>query len=138
MQIERMGFILKTPLVAECIAFYRGILEFPIWFQNDSVTCIGIGSSYILIESPDADDLKPPGDSVVVRLNVADVESEAKILQARGVAAWVDHFEWGTICTFFDPAGTKLELMEAKKFRGVGRRTGNSDVDHSSSGPVED
>jgi len=133
MQIDRMGIILKTPKFAECIAFYRDMLDFPIWFANESVTCIGIGSSYILIEPPDADDLKPPGESVVVRLNVADVESEAQTLQVRGVSAWVDHFEWGTICTFFDPGGTKLELMEAKKFRSVGRRTGNSDTDASAS-----
>ncbi|MCB9495316.1 MAG: VOC family protein [Fibrobacteria bacterium] len=124
MHIDRMGFILKTPKTNECIRFYQEILGFPVWFQNESVTCLGIGSSYILVEPPDSTSEVPPSPSLVIRLNVTDVESEASALRAAGVEAWVDHFDWGTICTFFDPAGSKLELMEARRFR---RQTGRRD-----------
>lgn len=134
MQIERTGLILKTPLVTECIAFYREALGCPIWFQNEGVTCLGIGGTYILIEPPDVPEAPPPSPNLLLRLNVADVVSEAEGLRAKGVEAWVDHFEWGTICTFFDPAGTKLELMEARKFRRESRPGSTSDA--SAPGPT--
>ena len=116
MKIERTGLILKTSRVEECIRFYRDVLECPVWFRNEGVTCLGICDTYILVEAPD-ESAPPPSPSFILRLNVVDVRKEAEVLRSRGVDAWVDDFDWGTICTFFDPAGTKLELMEAHRFR---------------------
>lgn len=117
MDIERTGLILKTSRVEECVAFYRDVLECRVWFRNEDVTCLGIGESYILVEPLDKTASDQPSPNLILRLNVADVRKEAEALRARGADAWVDDFEWGTICTFFDPAGTKLELMEAHRFR---------------------
>jgi lactoylglutathione lyase len=117
MDIARTGLILKTSRVEECIAFYRDVLECPIWFRKEDVTCLGLGESYILIEPLDASGTGRPSPDLILRLNVTDVHKEAEGLRARGAEAWVDEFDWGTICTFFDPAGTKLELMEAHRFR---------------------
>jgi lactoylglutathione lyase len=117
MDIERTGLILKTSRVEECVAFYRDVLECPVWFRNEDVTCLGIGESYILVEPLDKTASDQPSPNLILRLNVADVRKEAEALRARGADAWIDDFEWGTICTFFDPVGTKLELMEAHRFR---------------------
>lgn len=131
MKIERTGLILKTPLVEECIHFYRDVLECPLWFRNEGVTCLGLCDTYILIEPLDQYVPTPPSQSLILRLNVLDVRREADALREKGVEAWVDVFEWGTICTFFDPAGTKLELMEARRFRREHRGKDGSDVDSS-------
>lgn len=117
MNIERTGFILKTPQVEECIRFYMDVLGCPLWFRNHDVACLGLCDTYVLVEPVDAYVPTPPSQSLILRLNVQDVRQEAEVLRARGVEAWLAEFEWGTICTFFDPAGTKLELMEAQRFR---------------------
>ncbi len=64
--------------------------------------------------------------NIVIRFNVENVLAEQAALRQKGVESFYNRFDWGEILTFFDPAGTKLELKDSSGFeRQIRRFNGN-------------
>ena len=116
MNIDRTGIIIKTKLVAECIGFYRDVLGLEVLFADDFLTCFGWGASYLMIEPAPEGAATSKDGNLVLRCNVGSVSDERDRLAGLGVVSYHDRFEWGEILTFFDPAGTKIELKDAQTF----------------------
>lgn len=45
------GFFLYVEPYIECVSFYRDVLDLPILFDTDELTCFGFGESYLMIEA---------------------------------------------------------------------------------------
>ncbi|MBB4234149.1 VOC family protein [Rhizobium esperanzae] len=116
LQVTAHGIILKTERFEECVRFYRDILELPVWFEQDDLTCLRFGDGYLMIETGGmARDSRKLGheNPTILRLNVVDVGAAAAALQSRGVAVDIRRFSWGVIGAFVDPDGNACELKNA-------------------------
>lgn len=114
MKIDRSGLILKTRMTQECIAFYKDILNLDILFESDFLTCFSLTGNYLMIEPLDGEPQSSP--DIVIRLNVENVLEAQATLDKHRIATYYSNFDWGEILTFFDPAGTKIELKDSGKF----------------------
>lgn len=116
MNFSQSGIIIKTDLKPECVAFYKNILELNTLFESNFLTCFDCHGSYLMIEPLlNGDKSKQPLD-FVIRFNVENVLAEQAALRKKGVESFYNKFDWGEILTFFDPAGTKLELKDSIGF----------------------
>ncbi len=114
--IKTHGIILGTENYAECVAFYRDILELPVWYDKGHLLCLRFGDGYLMIETGGVarPDRKPNSENpTMLRFNVADVPAAAQILIDRGVDVAVKSFDWGVVGTFVDPDGNACELKDA-------------------------
>jgi lactoylglutathione lyase len=116
MRIEKTGVIVKTKNKAQCIDYYANIFGLKVRFQSEFLCCFEFGESYLMIEPQMNGALDSSKEDTLIRINVCDVKSEYERLVASGCDAVYNEFEWGNICTTYDPAGTKLELMDSGKF----------------------
>lgn len=110
-----MGWIVKTDRQTECVEFYRDVLGLRVLFETDFLTCFDVGGVYLMVE-PRGNAMTDSGDSLVIRLNVADVLAERRALESKGIECVYSRFDWGEILMFQDPAGTKIELKDAIGF----------------------
>ncbi len=116
LRVKTHGIILGTERFAECVRFYRDILELPVWFEKDQLVCLHFGDGYLMIETGGMarEERKPNQENpTMLRLNVTDVEGAAAELEARGVSVEIKRFAWGTVGTFIDPDGNACELKNA-------------------------
>lgn len=116
MKIEKIGIIIKTSKKLQCIDFYKNIFDLKVRFQSDFLCCFEFGESYLMIEPQINDAVDSSKEDTLIRINVADVKREYEKLIASGIKAVYNEFDWGSICTTYDPAGTKLEFMDSVKF----------------------
>mgnify|MGYP000986718414 CR=1 FL=1 len=116
MNISQSGIIIKTRHVVECIDFYRNVLGLDVLFATDFLTCFQWGASYLMIEPAPDGSATTRDEHLVLRCNVQSVAEERDKLVHHGILSFYDKFEWGEILTFFDPAGTKIELKDARSF----------------------
>ena len=115
MHVRQPGIILFTEHYAQCVAFYRDLLQLPTLFEQRSLICLALGNAYLMIE---AGGIGKSGEKMrqenpcVLRFNVDDVHVAAQELRAQGVDVQVLIFDWGTIGVFLDPDGNRCELKD--------------------------
>jgi lactoylglutathione lyase len=116
LQIRTHGIILFTEKFDACVAFYRDILELPVWFVKTDLVCLRFGDGYLMIEIGGVASArrKPQSENpTMLRFNVDNVADAAEELRRRGVDVEAQVFPWGTVATFADPDGNACELKNA-------------------------
>ena len=111
------GIILGTERYDACLAFYRDVLELPVWFEKDGLCCLHFGDGYLMIETGGHahDGRKSNAENpTMLRFNVKDVDAAANLLEARGIPVQRKSFDWGQVATFTDPDGNACELKDAE------------------------
>jgi predicted enzyme related to lactoylglutathione lyase len=116
MKIDKIGIIIKTSKKVQCIDFYKKAFDLKIRFHSDFLCCFEFCDSYLMIEPQMNEVADSSKEDTLIRINVEDVKVEYEKLVAAGFHAIYNQFDWGSICTTYDPAGTKLELMDSGKF----------------------
>jgi lactoylglutathione lyase len=116
MDVSRAGLILKTKDKAACVDFYRNILQLPVLFENDFLTCFSIGASYLMIEPRTEIDSVTDKSSMVLRLNVEEPAELHRQLVSKGVDSKHHVFDWGEIVVLSDPDGNQIELKDEASF----------------------
>ncbi len=114
--IKSHGIILGTEKFEECVAFYRDIIGLPVWFVKHELVCLRFGDGYLMIETGGVSSacVKSNAENpTMIRFNVEDVEQAAAMMKPRGVAVEVTRYPWGTVGTFVDPDGNKVEFKNA-------------------------
>ena len=111
------GIILGTERYDACLAFYRDLLELPVWFEKDGLCCLHFGDGYLMIETgghAHAGRKSNAENPTMLRFNVKDVDAAADLLEARGIRVQRKSFDWGQVATFTDPDGNSCELKDAE------------------------
>lgn len=119
MKIDRTGIVLYVLKYQECINFYQRILEFPIMFKSDNLTCFEFGSFYLMVELDDEYyKIGLPNGRIrsCLRMNVIDVKSWSNRLKEKGVEVDYQEKSWGTVAKFFDPDGNLCAFKDSPKF----------------------
>lgn len=117
--IDRTGVILYTLAYAECVKFYQEILQFPILFQQQELTCFGFGKAYLMVERDDEYYLEGKSDErtrTCLRMNVPDVKHMAARLTKAGIDVDYQEHSWGTVAKFRDPDGNLCAFKDSKGF----------------------
>ena len=99
-----------------CVAFYRDILELPVWYEKPGLVCFRFGDGYLMVETGGVarDSRKPQSENpTMLRFNVDDVLTAADELRRRGIEVDVQTYAWGTVGTFVDPDGNACEFKNA-------------------------
>jgi lactoylglutathione lyase len=115
-KIRTHGIILGTERFEACVAFYRDIVELPVWYEKPGLVCLRFGDGYLMVETGGVarDGRKSPSENpTVLRFNVDDVTAAAEELRQRGVQVNVESHTWGTVGTFLDPDGNACEFKNA-------------------------
>ncbi len=113
---QHFGIILGTERYEECLEFYRDKLGLPVWFEKDGLCCLRFGAGYLMIETGGLARNQRKANSenpTMLRFNVRDVESVAKLLRGCGVDLELKTFAWGVVGTFIDPDGNACELKNS-------------------------
>jgi lactoylglutathione lyase len=116
LDIKTHGIILGTENFDACVHFYRDIIGLPVWYTKTKLVCLRFGDGYLMIETGGVacDGVKPNNQNpTMLRFNVANVETAAQNLRAKGVTVTVAKYDWGAVGTFADPDGNKCELKNA-------------------------
>ena len=119
MQFTRTGIILYTLNYAECVDFYANMLELPVLFKTDTLTCFAFGEAYLMVEVDDEHDGtldEPVRIKTCLRMNVPNVKALTDPLQAKGVKVDYQEHSWGTVAKFFDPDGNLCAFKDSEKF----------------------
>jgi lactoylglutathione lyase len=119
MKIDRTGIVLYVLKYQECVDFYQRILEFPIMFKSDNLTCFEFGSSYLMVELDDEYyKIGLPNGRIrsCLRMNVIDVKSWSNRLKEKVVEVDYQEKSWGTVAKFFDPDGNLCAFKDSPKF----------------------
>ena len=114
--IRTHGIILGTERFEDCVAFYRDVLELPVWYEKPGLVCLRFGDGYLMVETGGVarDQRKAQSENpTILRFNVDDVIAAANELRQRGIAVDVAHYAWGTVGTFVDPDGNACEFKNA-------------------------
>lgn len=123
MNYARTGIILFTERYADCVAFYRDVLDLPVAFQLDrpdsTLTGFEFSGAYLMIE--EGGRAKTDGKTIAdtqarLRFNVVDLDAAIAELDSKGVAIErLDH-PWGAVANFFDPDGNPCQLRTERGF----------------------
>lgn len=119
MKFDRTGIILYTLAYTECVAFYQDILELPILFTTDSLTCFEFGGSYLMVELDDEYVGKEEPTARIkacLRMNVPNVKVFADRLVKHHIDVDYQEHDWGTVAKFFDPDGNLCAFKDSAKF----------------------
>jgi lactoylglutathione lyase len=115
-KIRTHGIILGTERFEACVAFYRDILELPIWYEKPSLVCFRFGDGYLMVETGGVARVgrkSPSENPTMLRFNVDDVVAASNALRQRGIEVDVEQHSWGTVGTFLDPDGNLCEFKDA-------------------------
>jgi lactoylglutathione lyase len=115
-KIRTHGIILGTERFDACVAFYRDMLELPIWYEKPGLVCFRFGDGYLMVETGGVarDGRKSPSENpTMLRFNVDDVVAASGALRQRGIEVNVEQHSWGTVGTFLDPDGNLCEFKDA-------------------------
>ena len=119
MKFDRTGLILYTINYEQCVDFYKNILELPIMFTSDMLTCFQLGESYLMVELDDEgnrEDNSSHRIKTCIRLNVSDVKSAANRLIEKNIEVDYQEHSWGTIAKFLDPDGNLCAFKDSDMF----------------------
>jgi len=105
---------------AEAFRFYRDTLGFGAGFGDDSsgYASFDTGSGTVALfergGQAEVVELRPPGDSTLLVLEVEDVDAAVAGLAAHVVREPVDRPEWGGRVAYLrDPSGNLIELFQS-------------------------
>jgi lactoylglutathione lyase len=115
-KIRTHGIILGTERFDACVAFYRDVLELPVWYEKPGLVCLRFGDGYLMVETGGVarDTRKLQSENpTMLRFNVDDVLAAANELRQRGIEVDVQTYAWGTVGTFVDPDGNACEFKDA-------------------------
>jgi lactoylglutathione lyase len=115
-KIRTHGIILGTERFDACVAFYRDVLELPVWYEKPGLVCLRFGDGYLMVETGGVarDTRKLQSENpTMLRFNVDDVLAAANELRQRGIDVDVQTYAWGTVGTFVDPDGNACEFKDA-------------------------
>lgn len=119
MIFDRTGIILYTQKYAECVSFYKDILELPILFTTEMLTCFKFGSAYLMVEIDDQNAHHLENGHRIrtcLRLNVKQIEPLVENLKSHKIS--VDHqkHDWGEVAKFYDPDGNLCAFKDSATF----------------------
>ena len=111
--LEQPGLVLLDEQYDACAKFYREVVGLEVYADLGDLIVFRFGSAYLAVERDGV--AVPRGKSpaqgpVTLRFNVADVQTDAARLRAKGVEVEVGTFDWGTIGKFLDPDGNRCEF----------------------------
>jgi lactoylglutathione lyase len=115
-KVRTQGIILGTERFEACVAFYRDVLELPVWYEKPGLVCLRFGDGYLMVETGGVarDGRKSQGENpTMLRFNVDDVAVAAEDLRQLGIAVEVETYSWGIVGTFLDPDGNVCEFKNA-------------------------
>jgi lactoylglutathione lyase len=115
-KIRTHGIILGTERFEACVAFYRDVLELPIWYEKPGLVCFRFGDGYLMVETGGVarGGRKSQAENpTILRFNVDDVASASHALRQRGIQVDVEQHSWGIVGTFSDPDGNLCEFKDA-------------------------
>ena len=115
MIVSESGFILYVINYDDCVEFYKKVLELPILYIKDGITCFDFHGPYLMIERTD-EPIDDPGqrrDRSCLRINVDNVQKWCAALDKHNVPYNYSEFQWGTIAKFRDPDGNLLGFRSA-------------------------
>ncbi len=118
MQIEQSGFILYVRDYHACAKFYKEVLELPILYTKNNLSCFAFGSSYLMVELDDEYDKENSIEGrpkTCLRLNVKNVKESCKLLDRHGIKYTYGEYSWGTIAKFKDPDDNLIGFRSAKE-----------------------
>ena len=103
----------------EAFGFYRDTLDLPLGFgdQASGYASFTVGDGVVAVfernEQAEAVELRPPGDGVLLVLEVDDVDAAAERIRGYGLASEpVTRVDWGIrLFHVRDPAGNLLEIV---------------------------
>lgn len=125
METIRTGIILNTERYDDCLAFYRGLFELPILFQQREgdfrLTCFDYNGSYLMLET--GGHARPAGKSISenatkLRFNVADLAAALQQIKGFGIDAQISRHDWGSTIDIFDPDGNRVGIRDETGFAG--------------------
>ncbi len=119
MQFDRTGIILYTLKYAECISFYKEVLQLKVLFSTNELTCFDFGGCYLMVEVDDEYDGRKEDyvrTRTCLRMNVKDVKYWADLLTNQGIQNSYQEHSWGTITKFEDPDGNLLAFKDSATF----------------------
>lgn len=120
MKFDRTGVILYTVNYKECVDFYENIIELPVLFKTDTLTCFRFGDSYLMVEIDDEYDgiihEEKTRIKTCLRMNVLDVKKQSNKIISKGVKVDYQEHSWGTIAKFLDPDGNLCAFKDSDKF----------------------
>lgn len=120
MDVERTGLILYVKEYFECVEFYSKVLNLPIQFQNNDLTCFDFYGTYLMIEKEDRDeylnDNTKNKNYSCIRINVEYVKGHLEVLKKHNIVFDYKEHSWGTIAKFKDPEGNLIAFKDEKNF----------------------
>ena len=121
MKVERNGLILYVRQYQACLTFYRDLLELPIMFANDMLSCFDFFGTYLMVEQDDRSEYLSLSEDVpkhfsCLRMNVANVKAMADRLQAKAIAVDYQEHHWGKVAKFEDPDGNLIAFKDEEGF----------------------
>lgn len=123
MKIERTGIILNTERYDDCLAFYHGLFDLPILFQEQygdfRLTCFEYNGAYLMLETDGF--AKPAGKTIKegamkLRFNVANLEDALREIRDYGIAAEISRHDWGSTIDIYDPDGNRIGIRDESSF----------------------
>lgn len=124
MDIVRTGIILNTERYEACVAFYRDLFKLNILHTKEDasgfkLTCFEFGGSYLMVEMGGVaqDRQKKIEESAAkIRFNVADIEQALATVQAYGIDATIERYDWGNTINICDPDGNRVGIRDEASF----------------------
>ena len=118
MKIAESGIILFSEHYEAAVTFYGDSLGLPVRERQADLTVFAFGASYLMVErggfaSPT--EKSRQANPLVLRLDIADFESEVTRLKQKNLAVTVDTFAWGRIACLIDTEGNRIELKDTKE-----------------------
>ena len=118
MKIETTGLILYTRNYEETVKFYRIIFGLETLYTKENLTCLKLGSGYLMIELDDEDQLNNPNkgcrEKFCIRFNVKDVKQAIINLKKNNIPFEYYEYDWGQLAKFKDPDGNLVGLRSSK------------------------
>jgi lactoylglutathione lyase len=123
MNVARTGIILNTERYEECVAFYRELFGLEIMHQKSDgdfkLTSFHFGGAYLMVETEGVakDGEKEMAENPTkLRFNVTDIREALSAVQAYGIAAKIESYDWGNTINICDPDGNRVGIRDEATF----------------------
>ena len=123
MNVARTGLILNTERYDACVAFYRDLFDLDIMHQKSDgdfkLTCFQFGGAYLMVETEGVakDGEKDISENATkLRFNVSDIQAALETIQAYGIEAQIERYDWGQTINICDPDGNRVGIRDEAGF----------------------